>query len=154
VRTVLDTNVLVSAFLRGGKPKAILERAIEGEDSLFLSRDILDELREVLGRVRFKLDPEKVAYFIQALEELATIVAPKQAVHPECRDRADAIILDCALAASAQYIVSGDQDLLTLDPWRGIPILNAADYLREVSEDCPASSSAMRSERMILMRDW
>jgi putative PIN family toxin of toxin-antitoxin system len=86
---------------KAGVPAHKLAAWEKGEDRLCLSRDILDELRRVLGRARFRLDPEKVAYFIQTLEEIATIVQPKKAARPECRDPSDAMILDCARAAGA-----------------------------------------------------
>jgi uncharacterized protein len=127
---VLDTNVFISAFLWGGKPKAVLERILEGLDALFISRAILVELGEVLRRPKFGLDAERIAYFVQAIEEAATLVAPIKKLDTPGRDPADAMILECAMAAGADYIVTGDDDLLVLDPWDSIRIVTAADYLR------------------------
>jgi uncharacterized protein len=132
MRLVLDTNVFISAFLWGGNPKAVLERILEGSDTLFMSRSILVELGEVLRRPKFALDAERIAYFLQAIEETSTLVAATKIRDKPSRDPADVKILECALAAEADYIVTGDDDLLVLDPYQGIRILSAADYLMQV----------------------
>src|SRR5512142_78516 len=132
MRLVLDTNIFISAFLWGGKPKAVLERILEGVDTLFISRSILVELGNVLRRPKFALDAERIAYFLQAIEEASTLVVPTKIRSRSSRDPADAKILECALATDADYIVTGDDDLLVLDPYQGIRILSSADYLKQV----------------------
>jgi uncharacterized protein len=78
----------------------------------------------------FELDTKRVAYFSQAIEETSTLVTPIKKLYTPGRDPADALILECALVAGADYIVMGDDDLLVLDPWASIRIVTAADYLR------------------------
>jgi uncharacterized protein len=134
MRLVLDTNIFISAFLWGGKPKAVLERILEGADTLFISRSILAELNDVLCRPKLALDAERIAYFLQAIEETSTLVAPTKMRHRPSRDPADVKILECAVAAEADYIVTGDDDLLVLDPYRSIRIVSASEYLKQIQE--------------------
>jgi putative PIN family toxin of toxin-antitoxin system len=129
MKVVLDTNVLISAFLWGGKPRAVLERAIEGKDKLFISRPILAELAEVLTRPKFGLDGELVERFVREIEDIAEVVTIKERIHNLCRDVDDDAIVECAVAASAEVVVTGDDDLLSLVAYRKIRIITASDYL-------------------------
>ena len=70
MKLVLDTNVYISAFLWGGKPKEILERAIEGKDEVFISRAIKDEIFEVLKRPRFKVNETAIEALMREIEDI------------------------------------------------------------------------------------
>jgi putative PIN family toxin of toxin-antitoxin system len=129
MRVVLDTNIFISAFLWGGKPRAVLDRAIEGKDYLFISRTILAELAEVLARPKFGLDGELVERFVREIEDIAEIMTIKERIHTLCRDVDDNAIVECAVAASAEVVVTGDEDLLSLEAYRTIRIVTASDYL-------------------------
>ncbi len=129
MKVVLDTNIFISAFLRGGKPRAVLERAIEGKDNLFISRPILAELAEVLTRPKFGLDGELVERFVREIEDIAEIMTIKERIHTLCRDVDDNAIVKCAVAASAEVVVTGDEDLLSLVAYRKIRIMTASGYL-------------------------
>ena len=129
MKVVLDTNIFISAFLRGGKPRAVLERAIEGKDNLFISRPILAELAEVLTRPKFGLDGELVERFVREIEDIAEIMTIKERIHTLCRDVDDNAIVECVLAASAEVVVTGDEDLLSLVAYRKIRIMTASGYL-------------------------
>ncbi len=92
-----------------------------------LSRAILDELLEVLGR-KFARDAEELAHVAVFVSELATIVAPRRRLHV-VKDDPDNRILECALAGHAQAIVTGDKGLLALKSFEGIPVLGLSSYL-------------------------
>lgn len=128
MRVVFDTNVLVAAFVfPGGQGDAALRRAIEGRDELLLSKAILDELLDVLGR-KFARDREELAHVAVFLADLATLVAPRRRLRIVADDP-DNRILECALAGNADGIVTGDRKLLALKAFRSIPVLSLASYL-------------------------
>ena len=128
---VVDTNILVSAFLWQGTPGRLIERVGEQELRLFTSRALLDELGEVLHRKKLA---KSVAATGQTAEQIlvsyrriATEVTARRLAAPVARD-ADAV-LACALAARADLIATGDDDLLTLESFAGIPIVTAHQAL-------------------------
>jgi uncharacterized protein len=137
VRVVADTNTLVSAFLWGGAPAAVLTAAREQRLSLFTSATLIAELEDVLGREKF-LDRiirvgSTVSDLLAGYRALAQIVRTTE-IAPVSRDPDDEQVLACALAANAHLIVTRDQDLRTLDPFRTIRILPARDALLLLTE--------------------
>ena len=128
MRVVFDTNILVSALVfPGGQGDAALRRIIEGTDELAISRAILDELLEVLGR-KFARDAEELAHVAVYLSEIATVVAPRRRLRV-VRDDPDNRILECASTARAEAIVTGDKALLALEDFEGIVVVTLASYL-------------------------
>jgi len=109
VRVVLDTNVVVSACLRPeGAPARIVELALLGTFTVCLSPDVLREYREVLARSRFSHELERVKVLVEGIVEVAVVVAPIRtvAVSP---DDGDNRLLECADAADADFLVTGNQ---------------------------------------------
>jgi putative PIN family toxin of toxin-antitoxin system len=132
VRLVLDSNVVISAFLFGGPPKRLLQHVISGVAQGFTSLAILDEIRDVLQRPKFGLSPEQAITFVEEFHELCRIVTPKIRVRAVPADPDDNAVLECALEAGATLIVSGDSHLLDLRRWRGIRILTPTAALLEI----------------------
>ena len=131
MRVVFDTNILVSALVfPGGQGEAALRRIIEEIDQLVLSRPILEELLDVLGR-KFARDAEELAHVAVYLSDIATIVAPKQRIRA-VKDEPDNRILECAVSGHAEVIVTGDKVLLTLKRYEEIRLLTLRDYLESV----------------------
>lgn len=125
---VFDTNVLVSALaLPGGRADEAIRRIVEGEDSLALSKPVLDELLSVLAR-KFNHDREALARVAVFLFEMAEFVEPTESLNV-LADEPDNRILECALAASAQLVVTGDQAMLAHGDYRGIRIISLSTYL-------------------------
>jgi uncharacterized protein len=135
VRVVADTNIVVSAFLWGGPPAAVLAAAREGRITLFTSPVLLAELEDVLSREKFAERIARVgssvAQMMAGYRALVTIVRPA-AIEPTVRDPDDDHVLACATAAQAQLIVSRDKDLLDLHQYQGIPILASAAALQHL----------------------
>ena len=123
-----DTNVLVSALtLPGGRGDHAVRKIIEGGDSLALSRFIIDELLSVLAR-KFGYDREelaRVALFLADLGELVETTEPVAVL----TDEPDNSILECALAAAARVIVTGDRAMLARGEFRDIRIVSPSAYL-------------------------
>jgi putative PIN family toxin of toxin-antitoxin system len=133
---VFDASAVVSAAL---KADGVPERALlwGGANDVFaLSTPVDSEIAEVLRRPRFaRAIPEvRLEQFLRLSRADAVWFEPTVEV-TECRDPKDNKYLELALAAGAEIIVSGDEDLLVLDPWRGIHIVRPADYLALTHSD-------------------
>ena len=128
MRAVFDTNVLVAAFATEGLCAALLRRARRGDFRLVLCPVILKEFQRVLNR-KLSASPEEVRETLGLLEEAGELVTPEPAAMPRvCRDRADDAILACALAARAEFLVTGDDDLLELRTFQRIRIVRPRDF--------------------------
>ncbi len=130
-RVVADSNVLISALHWGGKPAAVLDLAHHGKIALYLSPFILEEVHDILA-VKLLWDTRRIRTALASLP--ATCIDPGPEHLTVVRDEADNRILECALAARAEYLVSGDRDLRTLDAYRRIMILSPAAFLRVMVE--------------------
>jgi putative PIN family toxin of toxin-antitoxin system len=129
MRLVLDANIFVSSFFWGGNPRNVLERVIEGIDELFITKEILDEIEEVMGRSKFHAAKEEIDYFINSIEEIGNRIIPKMQIKDGSRDKTDNKYIECGIAANADYIVSGDIHLLELREYGKIKIISAREYL-------------------------
>lgn len=127
-KIVVDANVFVSAILGGRVSSEILRHLNHGRFHLLYSPYLLQEVEYVLSRKKFGLSPEDVSNITTFLKAKAVFVLPSERVS-DCRDPKDNPILECAWAGRADAIVTGDKDLLLLNPFRGIPILTPRQFL-------------------------
>jgi len=127
MRVVLDTNVLVAAFIARGVCAEIFERVIS-EHELELSPHLLGELDRVMS-VKLRFDPRRVEKALALLRRVGRIVEPKALEEPVCRDRDDDEVLALVRSSCAECLVTGDDDLLTLEVFEGIPILSPREFL-------------------------
>lgn len=108
LRAVLDTNVVVSAHLNPeGQQALILGLAIAGHFRCFVSDPLLEEYEGVLRRERFGLSSRSVIQSIRIIRKSATLVIPKRKLYVT-RDPDDNKVVECALEARADYIVTGN----------------------------------------------
>lgn len=127
-RVVADTNILVSALQFGGRPRQLLDLAADGKIDLVTSEAILAEAVRVL-RDKFNRTPDWLTEADQQLRVIARLVEPTGRIQVIEADPTDDRILECAVAASAEVLVSGDTHLLRLGGFRGILIQRVADFL-------------------------
>ena len=130
LRFVVDTNVLVSRLLA---PRSTAAQAVDlalAHGSLLGSEETLAELAEVLARPKFDpyISMDDRREFIRMLGGVMQIVPVIRRV-AACRDPRDDKFLEVALAGEAAAIISGDKDLLVLNPWHGIPIVTPAEFI-------------------------
>ena len=138
MRLVLDTNTLISGSLWSGKPAQLLDEISSGKAELITSLDIIAEYEGVLNRQKFLqrlkqagIAPSELA---RRLEKLAIICSPKTIIEVEgLRDPKDKMIVECALEAKVDAIVSGDEDLLILKVVQSIPIYSTEIALQKIS---------------------
>ena len=132
-RYVFDTNVIVSSLLfENSHPSKAFRYALKNGEVL-LSLELLEELSDVLGREKFNrfVTSEERDEFLETFVERAILVEIIEKVQ-ECRDPKDDKILELALNGGAKYIVSGDKDLLVLNPFRDVKIVTVEEFLRAV----------------------
>ena len=131
MRSVLDTNVLISAILfPGGAPENVLRLGIEARIELVTSTALLTEFARVLIE-KFGHTEAQARERVRRIVVVALITKPRTRVHEIADDPDDDRILEAALASDAKVIVSGDKHLLRLGTWRGIRILRPAKFLAE-----------------------
>lgn len=131
-RFVCDVNVIISAvLLPGNKPDRALKKAQDlGE--LLVSESIWLELEQVLARPKFNryITKEERNNFLVDLSETVQFMKVTEQIN-ECRDPKDNKYLELAVSGLAECIVTGDDDLLVLNPRRGIEILTVQEFLEK-----------------------
>ena len=134
IRAVIDTNVFISAVLFKGRTSELVECWRTGKFEFLLSKEILEEYIHVLGYGKFKLTENEIHLILnEILLPFVTIVKPSEKNAPELRDPKDLPFLTCALGVNADYLVTGDRDLLEYhvqEPYR-IKIISTADFLNK-----------------------
>jgi putative PIN family toxin of toxin-antitoxin system len=129
LRVVLDTNILISAFVfPGGAPESVYRAALEHRVTLVTSPPLLAEFGRVLSD-KFGWDPSRTQQAVSQVARIGEVVRPTQRVRVVREDPEDDRVLEAALG-QADVNVSGDRHLLRLRVWRGIPIAKPADFLR------------------------
>ena len=122
VRVVVDTNILVSALIKPGKPRKLVLKLLE-KHTIILSRQMLAELADVLTREKFAVKPSQVDSFLTILIRKSKIVKPSSRFKVIKEDPDDDVILNTAYAGKAQYIVTGDRHLLALKEFKRTKIV-------------------------------
>jgi putative PIN family toxin of toxin-antitoxin system len=124
VRVVIDTNIWIS-FLIGKSLTGLSDAIINNRVKVLFSHDLFSELLEVLQRPKFK------KYFSQdAIEKLIILLHEKIELvdivnnFDDCRDKKDNFLLDLAISGKADYLITGDADLLVLNPFHGVEIIS------------------------------
>lgn len=133
LKAVIDTNVWVSALLGTGVPKKLKDRMAQDNFRPICSAQLVDELIDVLARPKFvgKITDIDAAELVRLLRTAALFVEPEQ-IDATSRDPKDDVFLACALAGGADYLVTGDDDLLSLVGFRGTKIVTPREFLQVI----------------------
>ncbi len=139
MRAVVDTNILVRALIKPqGTVGPVLRRLRDGAYRLLYAESLLAELVDVLGRPRIRnkygITSDDVATVLTLIDLRGELVMPQRRI-TVCRDPKDNQVLEAAIAGRADVIVSGDDDLLVLNPFEGIPIVRPADFLAMLDQN-------------------
>ena len=139
MRAVVDTNILVRAVIKpSGTVGPVLLRLRQGSYTLLYAQSLLEELIDVLNRPRireiYRLTEQDIQTVVGLILLRGEPVTPTEQI-AVCRDPKDDKFLEVAVAGEADVIVSGDQDLLVLHPFVGIPILPAAAFLQMLDSE-------------------
>lgn len=130
MKVVLDTNVLVSALIKAGKPRDLFRKLIK-DKQLIVSRAIIEEFLDVVEdpKVARYASDQDVTVFLNMLGKAARVVHVKSRFKAVKEDPWDDIIVRAAYDGKADYIVSGDRHLLALKEFKGIKILTIDEML-------------------------
>jgi len=128
IRIVLDTNVIVSALVFGGVPRGVLELAEAGECQFFYSEPIQTEVRRVLSE-KFEWPQAILREALPVLWSMGELVVPRMTLDAVPDDPDDNRILECAVEAQAQVVVSGDHHLLALQKYKSIRIVTPRQFI-------------------------
>ena len=132
-RVVLDTSVLVSALLFRGDVSRLVDLWKKSAFTPVISKETFEELEAVLHYPKFGLSEEEKGEMIE--EEILPffeVVEVRQEVKGICRDPADDKFISCAVSAGADFIVTGDKDLMAVKKYKSVKILSASDFLEMV----------------------
>jgi len=128
LKAVFDTNVLIAAFVAEGVCTKLLRRGRNRNFSLVICPFILQEFQRILNR-KFGATRREIQDAVRLVREAAQLeVQPSEEIRGLCRDPDDDQILACAVAAGADNLVTGDDDLLVLNEFREIRILKPKDF--------------------------
>ena len=134
MKVVFDTNVVASASFWRGSPFNCLAAWAQGRCVAVVSSTLLAEYHETVEELRLDYPGRKCVEWVTALTEAAELVFPVERAAGATPDPDDEMILECALAAEADFIVSGDKKhLLMLRQYQGIPIVSPAEFLRQLA---------------------
>ena len=134
IRVVLDTNVLVSALLFEGPLTSLVEGWKQGRFIPIFSRETFQEFKAVLSYPKFKLSKEEIAALLEEILPFFEVAEVQEEIRGICRDPEDDKFISCALAGSAEWIISGDLDLLALKKFGSLRILKPSDFLQRLGK--------------------
>lgn len=132
IRAVVDTNVFISGVFWKGSPLKVLEAWIDGKFKLITTTEILVEYERVLETISQKTKFSDHKRILELVKLNAEMVNPIAFTRPVCRDKHDDKFLAAAIGGGAQYIVTGDADLLILDAYHDIKIKKPKAFLYEI----------------------
>ena len=130
MRVLFDTNVLLSAFLTEGLCSKLFARAKKKEFELYICPFVLNEFKGKLLK-KFSATAVEIEEALSLIEDISIPINPVTdhiIVKGVCRDKDDDNVLACALAAKANYLVTGDPDLLTIGTYREIAIIKPREF--------------------------
>ena len=134
IRIVLDTNVVVSAYLNdAGFERYVVDLVLAGRLEFAVSEEILEEYGAVLRRPKFGLDPKMLARSLRLLRSRARVVRPQKRLS-EARDPDDNRFLECAHVARAHYLVTGNKRHFP-KAWRQTLVVNARELVEWIAPD-------------------
>jgi len=139
IRAVLDTNILISALISpSGTPAQVLDLWRAERFLPLLSELILAELERVLSQPRLRrgygLTAARIEELMNGLRRFAVVTRGEVEVTGVARDPDDDKLLACAVEGEADYVVTGDDDLLALGSYQGVAIITAAAFVRVCEE--------------------
>lgn len=133
MKIVLDTNILISAFIFGGKPRQILSLVLEEKIQAFTSPVLIAEFFDVVNK-KFDLSDEELFLTKSQIENKFIIVQPEKTINI-VRDDDDNRVLEAALEGKCSYIITGDRDLLDLKIYKNIKIVTPDTFLSNMLID-------------------
>jgi len=128
---VIDTNVWVTGLIFGCKPELIIHLFIDGQINVVISEELVSELRRKINQ-RFPLYLKNINLLEAAVRDQALVVPLGLVEVNISRDKDDNVVIETAIAGGADYIITGDKDLLVLKKYKNIKILKPSEFLENI----------------------
>ena len=132
MKIVIDSNIFISSFFWGGNPRDIFERVINGLDELFITEEILKEIKSVMNNSKFNVNTDEIEDYVKIIERYSKKIESKNVPKDISRDKDDDKILQCGVDGDVDFIITGDNDLLILKEYEKIKIMKPKKYLETV----------------------
>ena len=129
MKIVIDSNIFISSFFGGGKPREIFERVLNGFDDLFITDEIINEIKKVMNSSKFSLNSNDIKDYVNIIEKYSRKIVIKDNKKSISRDADDDKILQCGIDGNVDYIITGDNDLLVLKEYNKMKIIKPKEYL-------------------------
>ena len=135
MRVVVDTNIFISGLISPGPSRRILDLIEENSFSCVLTPDLFKELNKTLHRPKFKIlfKDININKLMTIVKNNSLYIIPSVKMKA-CRDPKDDMVLTAAIVAKADMIVSGDKDLLVLNPFEDIAIVTPREFLQRINK--------------------
>jgi len=135
MKVVIDTNIWIS-YLLGSLLQDLDEKILSKEIKVVVSEEMLKELSEVSSRPKFKniFTAKRIKELFSLLDSYAIVISPGQNI-VACRDEKDNFLLEVALEGKADYLITGDEDLLVLNSFQGIKIITPKDFEKIIEDE-------------------
>ena len=134
LKVVFDTNVIVSAALyEQSLPALLLSLGLEDKLNFFVSPALLNEYEAVLKRPRFKFEHKEITELLEKINQKAVMVTPKKELKILRTDESDNQILECALKAKADFIITGNRRHFPFEEFKGSKIVTPREFINKIS---------------------
>ena len=130
IPAVYDTNILISAFIGRGAPYKALNKVYDGKVKLIISPDLLLEFEDVISRSKFNYTEKHIRRILTVIFKVSKVVKPDFSVDIVKEDPSDNRVIEAAISGKAQFIVTGDNHLLSLKNVENIKIISVKDFLK------------------------
>ena len=132
MKIVIDTNVFISGIFFGGVPFDVLNTVTSKKNEAYITPEIWDEYEDVIKRIAAKYPSHMKQELVDSLFKLFKIIIPSSSISL-CRDPDDDKFITCAIDAKCEYIVSGDDDLLSMKSIDNITICTPAEFISSIN---------------------
>lgn len=129
MKIVIDTNVMISAVFFGGQPRKLIEHLFKDDFSAFVSPEIVQEYIETYNEIHRKYSDKGNPDILRKIVEKSKMIFPEVKISV-CRDSDDDKFISCAVEGKCLYIVSGDNDLLSLKTVENVEIITVSEFLK------------------------
>ena len=135
LKVVFDTNVIISAALyEKSLPALLLSLGLEDKVRFFVSPALLNEYEAVLKRTRFKLGHKEITELMRKINRKALIVTPTKRLKIVKADEPDNRILECAIEANVDFIITGNKKHFPFEEFRGSKIVTPREFINSISK--------------------
>ena len=132
MKIVIDSNIFVSSFFWKGNPRKVFDRVTNGIDELYITDEILEEIRNVMYRKKFDVEKHEIDDYIKIIDYFSQKIIHNGKIENISRDIDDNKILKCAIEGKVDFIITGDNDLLGLKEYQTVKIVSSKEYLEIV----------------------